>query len=550
MPAGTTYTWNLGVQNISGTLFDSAGLPLSGRTIKLLQNGTNVGSATTNGSGDYSFTGVTLASADKIAVYIVGAAEKGATVTLSGAVDISNLIIRQNVLIVRSDSGTAITNGNLREAEGDVPDPDLTALNSVDPTNVLTLPTSVTLEIWTGSTYAPGAEIIDMGHWTNNGTFVPGIHRVTFNGISNQTITGSSSTTFNNLTISNTGTDPDNVVSLDGSAGATTTVVSQLTITRGVFDQGIESTSSDLLINGIGECVVVRPRAKWRNRGRGDEILSCGVINEGTIEFNSEGIPCGDDDEIQIRSSVPGLQRTWEGTGTFSMVDVDVQDQRVPGGVTPPLQILVSSGTNSGNNTGWTFPLINTCNGPYTWIGGVGERWADDVNWSPIRPSANSNSTTDVLIFDGNVTPAPFVEDVQSQTNSAIRLKNGVLVTLHANAGGATLTLDGDTGTDLDVPAGTLLTFAGSRPLTIELTAAGHECEVAGRVIMQDEAHQLIGANAGEITMTGADAFTTTTGFNGHPFGSGTNASVVFQSGSTDRLIQASIHSAASAMRW
>ena len=138
-----------------------------------------------------------------------------------------------------------------------------------------------------------------------------------------------------------------------------------------------------------------------------------------------------------------------------------------------------------------------------------------------------------MLIFDGSVTPAAVVEDVQSQTNSAIRLRNGVLLTLHANVGGATLTLNGNTGADLDVPSNTLLTFAGLRPLTIELTAAGHECEVAGRIIMQDEAHRLTGANAGEITMTGADAFTATTGFNGHPFGDGTNGSVVFQSGST-----------------
>src|SRR6476646_7279528 len=29
MPAGTTYTWNQTVQNISGTVFDSAGLPLA-----------------------------------------------------------------------------------------------------------------------------------------------------------------------------------------------------------------------------------------------------------------------------------------------------------------------------------------------------------------------------------------------------------------------------------------------------------------------------------------------------------------------------------------
>ncbi len=532
MPAGTTHTWNQTVQNINGTLFDSAGSPItSGRTIKLLQNGTSVGTTVTNGSGVYSFTGVTLASGDKIAVYISGALEKGATITLSGAADITNLNIRQNVLIVRTDSGGAITNANLREAEGGSPDPDLTAVRILDLANVLFVPPSFTLEIWTGSTYAPGADINDLGNWTNNGTFVPGIHTVKFNGISNQSIAGSSSTTFNNLTISNTGTSPDNVVSLDGSAGATNTIASKLTITSGVFDQGTDLASSSLIVSGTSRCVEVRPGATWRNRGRGDETLSCDVFNEGTIEFNAAGKSCGDDDEIQIRSSVTGTQRTWEGPGTFSMIDVDVQDQRVPGDVTLPLQILVNSGTNSTNNTGWTF--LTTCVGPYTWIGGVGQRWADEVNWSPLRTDANNASTSDVLIFDGSVTPTAVVEDVQNQTNAAIRLQNGVLVTLKANVGGATLTMDGDTGTDLDVPAGTLLTFAGSRPLTIELTAPGHECEVAGRIIMQDEAHQLIGANAGEITMTGADAFTTTTGFNGHPFGTGTDGSVVFQSGST-----------------
>jgi hypothetical protein len=92
-------------------------------------------------------------------------------------------------------------------------------------------------------------------------------------------------------------------------------------------------------------------------------------LNEGTIEFNAAGNSCGDNDEIQIRSSVTGIQRTWVGTGTFSMTDVDVRDQKVPGGVTLPLQILVNSGTNSLNNSGWTF--LNTCAGPYTWIGGA-----------------------------------------------------------------------------------------------------------------------------------------------------------------------------------
>ena len=81
-----------------------------------------------------------------------------------------------------------------------------------------------------------------------------------------------------------------------------------------------------------------------------------------------------------------------------------------------------------------------------------------------------------MLIFDGSVTPAPVVDEVPNQTNNAIHLTNGVSVTL-AEPGGvsATLELNGATGQDLDVPAGTFLTLAGLLPFTIELTAPGHQ---------------------------------------------------------------------------
>ncbi len=530
---------------ISGTVFDAIGSPItSPRTIRLIQNGSlSATTATTDGSGIYTFTGLTLANDDKVTVYIGGGAgEKGATVTFTGTSDINTLNIYQNQLVVRSDNGSVVTNANLKLAQVSTPDVDLLAVDSVDPSNVLTTSPGIGLQIWSSTTYAPGGDINDGGDWINNGTLQAGTHTVTFNGTNNQTIKGLNSTTFNNLTIWNTGnpSTPANVVSLDGSAGATNTQAAKLEVKTGVFDQGIDAASVDLLINGIGQCAIVRPGATWRNRGRGDEILSCNVFNEGTIDFNGRGTSCPDPDDIQIRSSEFGTQRTWEGTGTFSMTDVDVRDQRVPGGVTLPLQILVNSGTNSGNNTGWTFPLISTCNGPYTWIGGVGQRWSDSVNWSPVRTSANNASTTDVLIFDGSVTPAPVVEDVPSQTNSAIRLKNGADVTLHANILGATLTLNGATGNDLDVPALSLLTLAGNQPLTIELTAptvggtvpAGH---VAGQIIMKDDKHQLIGDNAGEIIFNGANALTIDSTYSAttHPFGEGTSGSVIFESPAT-----------------
>jgi CSLREA domain-containing protein len=530
-----------GSSTISGTVFDASGNPITtGRTIKLIQNGTLSGTtATSNGSGIYTFTGLTLLNGDKITVYIGGATEKGATFTFTGTSDITTLNIYQNQLVVRSDNGSTVTNADLKTAQGASPDADLLSVDNINPSNILMTPAGFGLQIWSGTTYAPAGDINNGGNWINNGTFTAGSNIVTFNGTNHQTIKGLNSTTFHDLVIANTGTDPNNVVSLDGSAGATSTVVTTLTITNGVFDQGTDSASSDLLTGGVGQCVVVRPGKTWRNRGRGDETLSCDVHNEGTIEFNAVQQDCGDADEILIRSSVPGTQRTWEGSGTFSMTDVDVRDQTVPGGSLLPLQILVNSGTGiAQNNTGWTFN--STCTGPYTWIGGSGQRWADDVNWSPIRADASAGSTSDVLIFDGSVTPTTVVEDVQSQTNSAIRLQNGVIVILHANIGGATLVLNGATGNDLDVPANTLLTLAGAQKLIIELTAptvggtvpAGH---VAGQLIMRDDKHQLSGDNAGEIIFTGANALTIDSTYSAttHPFGEGTSGSVIFQSGAT-----------------
>ena len=105
---------------ISGTVFDANGNPITtGRTIKLIQNGTLSGTtATTDGSGIYTFTGLTLANGDKIAVYISGATEKGATFTFTGTSDITTLNIYQNQLVVRSDNGSTVTNAESKVGSG------------------------------------------------------------------------------------------------------------------------------------------------------------------------------------------------------------------------------------------------------------------------------------------------------------------------------------------------------------------------------------------------------------------------------------------------
>jgi uncharacterized repeat protein (TIGR01451 family)/CSLREA domain-containing protein len=532
----------VGTNTISGTVLttNSAGTMPAGRTITLLKNGSVAGSGTTDASGNYSIPGLTLASGDKIAVFIDNATEKGATVTLSGTSDITNLNIIQNQLIVRTDNGGTITNAILGTAQGGSPDADLTAAYTVASPN-LTTPAGVSLQIWSLSSYQPGGNITDGGDWTNNGVFTAGSNTVTINGTANQTIGGSNSTSFATLTIfPSTGV----IVSL----AVDTTVGTALNVQRGIFSQA-ESGTADYSLST--NTVTVSAGATWRNLGKGDLKLSGNVQNEGTTNFNGNGAACNEQvsDDIAITSSSNGVARTWSGTGTFSMTDVDVKDQTAGTGLPPvPSVIIVNSGTDSLGNTRWTF--TNTCNGPYTWIGGASQDWTLPTNWSPVRATAaqTATPTTDQLIFDGNVTPTPIVTNVPSQQISTLSLVNGVGVTLKTSAPN-TLTLAGVTGNDLSISAGSSLTLRDANPLAISLTAGSATnvsnsiSGIRGQITFEGAAHRLLGNGTHSIIFESGSQFTTAadlvsaTSFTGSPFGSGNSgdgapATVDFKSGS------------------
>src|SRR5205807_6350810 len=438
---------------------------------------------------------------------------------------ITNLNTTQNQLTVRHEDSGPITNANLHTGNPET-DTDLTAIYTV-PTSVLTTPAGKSIFIFAGSTFAPGASVIDGGDWTNNGTFTAGSNTVTMNGTLNQTIGGLNNSFFATLTI-----NPSNNATV--SLARDQAISTALNISSGTFNQGA-SASDDFSVTA--NIVLDASGATWQNLGKGDLTLSANVTNNGTIKFNANGAGCEEvaTNDIQIRSNNT-TQRTWSGSGTFSMTDVDVDYQKVPGAPTLPLQIIVNSGTDGGHNTGWTF--ANTCNGPHTWIGGPNQDWTIPTNWSPVRPTAANTATptTDQLIFDADVTPGPTVTNVPNQTIVSLQLTHANHFTgpVTLQSGGATtLQINGGTGADLDVPAGATLTLAGSNALTISLIGSGHESTIAGQLILQDGAHQLLGANAGEITMTGANAFTTAGTYSAttYPFGAGTDGAVVFQSG-------------------
>ena len=78
-----------------------------------------------------------------------------------------------------------------------------------------------------------------------------------------------------------------------------------------------------------------------------------GVSNAGTIALDGGPAGCAasvDTNSILLQSSAPGTQRAWSGAGTFTLADVDVQDQA------GSASIVALSSTNSGNNgANWTF---------------------------------------------------------------------------------------------------------------------------------------------------------------------------------------------------
>ncbi|MDT4967194.1 MAG: hypothetical protein QOJ64_1931, partial [Acidobacteriota bacterium] len=344
---------------------------------------------------------------------------------------------------------------------------------------------------------------------------------VNYNRSGAQTV---SAATYGNLVISGSGTK-----TAAGSLSATT-----LGVSAGTFDQG---GSADISTGAV----TVAASAVWTNLGTGDLTLSGDVSNSGTINFNANGTTCGQTDDILIRSSSTGTQRTWSGAGTFSLTDVDVQDQKVPGGLTPPLQIIANSSTNSGNNTGWTFTNDAACtSGTYTWVGGLNADWQDPTSWSPVRPTAASASTSDTLIFNGSVTPSPIISNVPSQSVAKISLINTIDVTLNGSAVAPpdVLTISGGTASALDIQALSRLRLSGTNTLRVTLTNSSTG-SVAGSVIFLGNApHQLTAVSPSTVTFASGSIFTTDSTYSSstNPFGTGadgnsSNNSIVFQSG-------------------
>jgi hypothetical protein len=192
----------------------------------------------------------------------------------------------------------------------------------------------------------------------------------------------------------------------------------------------------------------------------------------------------------------------------------------------------------------FTFITLPVPAATYTWAGldpVAPTSYNAALNWAPPRTSPTS---TDQLVFDGAVTPAPTVTtDFTSQTIAQLGLTNGANVTFN-NLADRTLTINnGNTvGADLVIGTGSTLTVTNTAVVTTGLTlqlGTAATAGISGNLVFDKGAQRLLGPVTNGIEFLSGSSYKSGLNMAGSPFGTavGNANKVIFRSGS--RLEQA-----------
>lgn len=174
----------------------------------------------------------------------------------------------------------------------------------------------------------------------------------------------------------------------------------------------------------------------------------------------------------------------------------------------------------------------------YTWDQSTSTDYQVATNWTPDR---NTPAIDDILVIDGSVVAGnELLTNVATETIGQLLLTNGAQASLEASTSAKTITINGDTGTDLSVPAGCTLRLRGSIGITIDLAAAATGV-VGGDVVFNATAASILHRIRGNavdalIFQSGATcamAPTSTGAQNGFGGTAGTANFVRFNSGAT-----------------
>ncbi len=306
--------------NVSGTVYSDQGVtPLANQTVTVAVNGTDVGSAVSDGSGNYLITGLTINNGDVVTVYLEDETADAVTVTISDGTSL-DIDLYQDFLIVRQENGTALTTANLNSAEVAGEDDILNIYDVTGTTLVvktgkeLLIPTGHRLDT-NGTTNlfhldidgildVGGNAVTISGSLDNSGTFTTtGV--VTFNAAGSQTInTGGTGTgnDFQHLTINSGGgtltlvgnnLDVDGTLTISGGTfvqgSALTITAASLTLAGGTFNGGdslIDINGTAFLASGTFNATSgsMNVAGHWTNSGATFNHQNGSVILDGTFQ--------------------------------------------------------------------------------------------------------------------------------------------------------------------------------------------------------------------------------------------------------------------------
>jgi len=217
-----------------------------------------------------------------------------------------------------------VTGGTVQVGNGSSPVPTFNYwLNSTAP--IYNLLNDVTIS--TGASLDASLDLITnlsnnltVGHnFTNNGTFIPRLGTVTFNGTVLQDIGGSSTTTFKNLTINNTLGNTTAGVTLQQAAA----VDSTLTLTSGHI-----TTTSNLLTMNAGSSVAGANYAARTSGGSANSFINGPLRKIGGTDFL---FPVG---KLTRGIRYCGISGTTVATDAFNAEFISGSASNRPGGIT------------------------------------------------------------------------------------------------------------------------------------------------------------------------------------------------------------------------
>jgi hypothetical protein len=377
--------YNLTLSN-AGTKTLAAGT--TGIAATLTISGTAVADATTN-STTINYNGSGAQAVRAISYYHLTLSNAGTKTFAAGTTGIAgNLSISGTAVGNATANSTTINyNGSGAQAVGAISYYNLTLSNAGTKTFAAS-PITVQVDLTTSGTVTASCSSaltvnrnVSIGSGT---TFNGGSGTLDFNGtltVTNAAFTSTSGSLYlaGNLTFSSpTFSANSGTIIFDGSDSTLTpggATFNNITVNKNSFNPYL-SAGGSLTVSGAfdiqqGKVVmdpyglsagslIVRAAGLIRNYGTGSLTLAGPVTNDGTIELNGGGDEtCGSGSRILIRSSVPGTQRSWSGSGTFWMVDVDVRDQAGTADIT-------CYGSQSSGNNGANWTIGSSCEGAPT----------------------------------------------------------------------------------------------------------------------------------------------------------------------------------------